>query len=325
MFKQSPIVIQVLIILLLSISLSSIFNIILIKIQNKRKLFQPQREELSSIHKDKSSTPTLGGIGIYLSCSLSLLITNIDIFKNKKFILVFILISAFFVLGFIDDLLKVIKKDYHGAKDSVRFFIEVLLSLFFLRGLGYNFVDFQKVHFLSISLNLGVFSIILLSFILVGTSNAMNLSDGLDGLATCLFIVAIMPFAIYAFKNSQIHLGLLLVASFGSSIGFVIFNMHPSKIFMGDCGSLYLGSILASSAIVLHQELMLVIAGLLLIIETSSVIIQVIYYKITKKRIFLMAPFHHHLELKGYSEEKVVLIFIVIGYILSFVASLLII
>lgn len=325
MFTKINVILQIIIILLSSITLSASFNKILIKIQNKRHLSQPLREELSVIHNGKIHTPTMGGCGIFLSMLLSILICDINIFMNRKIIAFIILILVFFILGLIDDLLKICKRNYHGLSDKIRFIMEILVSLLFLKSLGYNFIDFQKVHFLKNSIFIGVLCILLLSFIVVGTANAVNLSDGLDGLATCLYIIAIMPFTIYAFKCGNQALGKVLLSSFGACIGFIIFNMHPSKIFMGDCGSLLLGSMLGASAIILRQELILALIGLVFIFETLSVIIQVLSYKLTGKRVFLMAPFHHHLELLGYSEEKVVLIFMTIAYFFSFIASVLLI
>lgn len=322
MLTKLPLLAQIIIILFVALVTSLLTNFLLIKLQNKRKLYQPVREELSNFHKDKLTTPTLGGIGIFLGIIVSLLISDISLFTHKKIVSYLILISIFFLIGFVDDFLKVIKRDYHGVKDSIRFILEIIVSMLFLKQLGYQFVDFQRISLFSINLFVGIAAIVLSCFVVVGSANAMNLSDGLDGLATCLFIIAIMPFTIYAFKIGNYALGKILIASFGACIGFVIFNIHPSKIFMGDCGSLLLGAILGGGSIILHQEMMLLIAGLLLIFETLSVIIQVIYYKITKRRVFLMAPFHHHLELKGYSEEKVVLLFIIIGYILSFITCL---
>ena len=204
-------------------------------------------------------------------------------------------------------------------------FWSVLFSMILLFVLGYSFKDFQYVNFFNIKLYIGLFAVFVACFIMVGSSNAMNLSDGLDGLATILYIISLMPFIIYAFKNNDLYIGLYLLATFSSCIGFIIFNMKPAKIFMGDCGSLYLGSILGGVSIYFHLEYILLICGIVLIVETLSVIIQVIYYKLTKKRIFLMAPLHHHFEMKGLSEEFVVLLFMVIGYIFSFISVLLII
>lgn len=324
MFYQIEPYLQCIIVLVLSILISCFLTKGLIHLQNNRHFFQPQREELSVLHQTKQKTPSMGGIAICLSSYISLLIVNYQVFFDKKVLDVLLTFLGFFLVGLVDDLLKMIAKNYHGMKESLRLFIEIILAFLLLKCLGFSYTDFQYINLFDNHIYLGIGAILLCTFVLVGSSNAMNLSDGLDGLATCLFIISLMPFTIYAFKQKEVILGLFLVASFGSSIGFVIFNMHPSKIFMGDSGSLFLGSILGGVAIYFHLEYVLMVAGFVLIIETISVILQVFYYKLTKKRIFLMAPLHHHFEMKGFSEERVVLIFMVIGYFCSFLAMLMI-
>ena len=324
MFYQIDIIYQCLILLISSIIFSSLIIKLIIKLQTKKEYYLPQREELT-FHNQKNKTPLFGGVGILFGSIFSLLLTNYQVFTNLKLLKSILIFIGFFIIGFVDDYLKISKKDYHGVKESVRLFLEIILSFLFLRNIGFQFSSFQVVNFFNNYWHIGILAIIICSFIIVGSSNAMNLTDGLDGLATCLFIICLMPFIIYSFKNKEIELGLFLVSCFASSIGFIIFNIHPSKIFMGDCGSLYLGSILGGISVYLHLEYVLLIAGFVLIIETLSVIIQVIYYKLTHKRVFLMAPLHHHFEMKGFNEEKVVLVFMIIGYFFSFIATLLII
>lgn len=321
MFYQLDIIYQCIIALVLAIVFSSLIVTLLIKIQTKKCLFQPIRAELT-FHKEKDRTPTLGGIAIFVGGILSLLITNYKCIYKKELIVMLLVFFCFFLVGLCDDLLKLFYKNYKGMKESIRVVVEIILSVCFLR---FCDVDIGNVYFFDHYFYLGIFGLVFLVFVLVGSSNSMNLSDGLDGLATCLFIICLMPFIIYCFKQSEYLIGLFLVCCFGSSIGFIMFNMHPSKIFMGDSGSLYLGSILGGIAIFFQLEYILLISGFVLIIETLSVIIQVIYYKITHKRFFLMAPLHHHFEMKGYSEEKVVLVFMVVGYFFSFLAMLMII
>lgn len=325
MFYQIEGYYQCLIVLVCSIIFSAIITKLLIYLQKTHRFFQPQRDELNILHHEKQKTPSLGGIAICLGCLLSLLLTNYKIFIDQKILKLILTFLGFFLVGLTDDLLKIIAKNYHGMKESIRLIVEILLAFFLLKSLGFAYSDFQYINIFNNYVSLGIGSIFICSFILVGSSNAMNLSDGLDGLATCLFIIALMPFTVYAFKQKELFLGLFLVSTFGSSIGFVLFNMHPSKIFMGDSGSLFLGSILGGVSIYFHLEYVLMIAGFVLIIETLSVIIQVLYFKLTKKRVFLMAPLHHHFEMKGFSEEKVVLIFMVIGYFFSFLSLLMII
>ena len=311
--------------LLVSFILSSLLNKLIIYIQNKRKVYQPLREELLDIHKGKTSTPTLGGIGIYLSSIISILIFNFNYFFDYKFFVLFLFSTGFFLIGLVDDLTKVIKKDHHGEKGSIRIILELSMSFLLLYTLGYSFNDFQYINFFDIHIFLGIISIFFLSFVIVGTSNAMNLVDGLDGLCSTLFILMLLPFAIYAFKNNHYEIGSYMISVFGSILGFIIYNIHPSKLFMGDSGSLYLGSFIAIISVIFHLEYILLISGIVLIIETLSVIIQVISFKLFKRRVFLMSPIHHHFELMGISEDKIVLIFIIVGYIASFISMLIII
>ena len=324
MFNGLNIILQCIITLLLSTLISSLITKLVISIQLKKELSQPIREELT-FHNNKKNTPTLGGISIFLTPIITLFIVNINFIYDKNLTLIILILSGFFVVGLIDDLYKLLLKNHKGLKGIIRFTIELILAVIFLYNLGFNNVDNQYINVFNSQIFLGLFAVLILVLIIVGSSNAMNLSDGLDGLASSLFIISLMPFIIYCFKQNELFLGLYLISIFGSCIGFIVFNIHPSKVFMGDCGSLFLGAVLGSVAIYFHIEYVLLISGFVLIIETLSVIIQVIYYKLTKKRVFLMAPLHHHFEMMGFSEEKVVLIFIIVGYFFSLLGVILII
>ena len=156
--------------------------------------------------------------------------------------------------------------------------------------------------------------------VIIGSSNAINLSDGLDGLASGLSMIALTPFILISLHSGNYELTLFLICVIGALIGFLFFNFHPAKIFMGDCGSLALGSLIAITSIILNSEIILVVAGILFVLEAFSVILQVSYYKLTHKRIFLMAPLHHHFEKKGWQEWKVVMMFYLIGCFASLLA-----
>lgn len=324
MFGQLNIILQCILSLAIGIIISMIFTKLLIKIQINKKLSQPIREELT-FHSDKKNTPTLGGISIFFSSLITLLIVNINSLLDSYLINIILSLTGFFVVGLIDDLSKILFKNYKGLKGSIRLLLEIMFSIYLLLQVGFNNTSNQYLNVFNHHIYLGLITILIFIFIIVGSSNAMNLSDGLDGLATSLFMISLMPFIIYSFKENELGIGLYLIGVFGSCFGFLIFNIHPSKIFMGDCGSLFLGSVLGIISVYFHLEYILLIVGVVLIIETLSVIIQVIYYKLTKKRIFLMAPLHHHFEMMGFSEEKVVLIFIIVGYLFSLIGVILII
>ena len=159
-------------------------------------------------------------------------------------------------------------------------------------------------------------------FLIVGCANSVNLSDGLDGLSSGLVVLASLPFLLISIKNNEINLSILLISVIGAIFGFMVYNLHPARIFMGDTGSLSLGALLAIISIYLDKIDILPIAAFIFIFETISVIIQVLYYKKTKKRIFLMTPFHHHFEKKGVKEFRIVSYFWLTGFILAFISSL---
>ena len=250
--EQVNLLIFIVLLLFSSFFISLLINKLLIKLQNKMNYVQPLREELIPIHKNKSKTPTLGGIGIYLSSILTILLFSFKSFYNRDLLLILICTTGFFLIGLVDDLIKIIKNDAKGEKGIIKFVFEIFISFILLKGLGLSFSNFQFINIFSHHLFIGGFSIFLLSFILVGTSNSMNLTDGLDGLASTIFIIMLLPFAVYAFKNNYYAIGCYIVTMFGSTLGFIRYNINPSKQFMGDCGSLYLGSFIGSISILFH-------------------------------------------------------------------------
>ena len=305
-------------------------------------------------HLKKEGTPTMGGIIILMAIILpSFLWAKL----TNPFIQV-ILISTTWMgfIGFIDDYLKIKKKIKKGLIARYKIAGQLLLGIFIAyilfnhSSIAYNISDIQNIKTLiakgSISIpfiangnyDLGYFYIPLIIIIIMGTSNAINLTDGLDGLATGLVAIACLVFAIISYTSSRpdfsnylniIHIpysGELLIFCFavvGSCIGFLWFNAYPAKIFMGDTGSLALGAALGTLAILLKKEILLIILGGVFVIEALSVITQIIYFKYTKnkfgngKRLFKMAPLHHHFELSGWNENHVVVRFWIAGILLA--------
>ncbi|MBE6131926.1 MAG: phospho-N-acetylmuramoyl-pentapeptide-transferase [Erysipelotrichaceae bacterium] len=259
---------------------------------------------------------------------ISVLFTTIlyyQYYNYSYFKVIIIMITSFFLIGLVDDLIKVKFKDYHGIPSIIRFLLELVLSLICLYYLQEHYL-FENINLLNdYKINIGKYIFILFPFILVGCSNSVNLTDGLDGLSSSLYLLAVIPFILFSLIEKEYYLTYLLISSFGATLGFISFNLHPSKIFMGDSGSLSLGLLLGISAIILHKEIFLLISGGLFIFETLSVILQVSFFKLTKKRLFLMAPFHHHLELKGFKEYQIVMYFFIVGLVLSFASIILII
>ncbi len=275
------------------------------------KYGQSIRLEGPKEHYKKSGTPTMGGIFMTLGFILPFLGIGIGVLKlSFQTCLLFILPPCFYMMiGFIDDYLIIVRKNNQGLTPKMKIILQiigvVLYYFIFLQEKRSTTID---LYFLKVDLKWAYGIFILLIFL--GSSNAVNLSDGLDGLATGLSIISFIAIAFIAyFKENQVVL-LFSIVTISSLMAFLLFNANPAKIFMGDSGSLMLGATLANLMILLEEEILLVLVGLAFVIETLSVILQVLYFKITKgKRIFLMSPLHHHFELKGYTEWQVDLIF----------------
>ncbi|MFT5702902.1 MAG: phospho-N-acetylmuramoyl-pentapeptide-transferase [Lentimonas sp.] len=296
-------------------------------IHKKQNLYQPIREDGVFNHfKEKQKTPTMGGIFIVIGTLVSsLLFANL---KNNYVLIALFVMSSFAIIGFVDDFLKISQKNTKGFKGSIKIVIQftIVSAVIFALQMT-NDVYFKgvvEIPFLNIHFDLGIFYILFAAFVIVGSANAVNLTDGLDGLVSIPAIIVLCCFAIiiYATSHPQIshQLGILniagtaqliifCVAMIGSILAFLKFNLKPAKIFMGDVGSLSIGASLGVLAVILKKEILFGIIGLIFVIEAISVILQVGSYKIRKKRIFLMAPIHHHFEKLGWEEKKVVRVF----------------
>lgn len=295
------------------------------------------RPYLEKMHAKKQGTPTMGGIIMLVSITVSILLWG-DL-TNRYVIIA--LGSLFWLgsIGIIDDVLKVKKRAGLSAKTKLlgQFALGLTLGIilnFLPQVKGYE--NMTSVLFLkNIFMNLGVFYIPFIIFVIVGTSNAVNITDGLDGLATGLLVVTAVAYGILAYITGNIRiseylnilfipgsgeLSILCISIAGAALGFLWFNAYPAQVFMGDTGSLTLGGILAITAILIKQEILLILLGGAFLIETVSVILQVVYFKVTKgKRLFRMAPIHHHFEKLGWPEQKIVVRFWIIAILLALV------
>lgn len=298
-----------------------VVGLFIMPILKKFKVGQVVRDDGPKEHLKKQGTPTMGGIIMLIVLVVILAINSI---KYPTLLLAIVSILGFGLVGFIDDYKKLVKKNTKGLSPLKKIFGLVLVTAIFI----FMYLKVFKLGtditlpFISspITLSVGAF-IIFIAFILIGTSNAVNLTDGLDGLASGVVAIIMTFFTIVAVKNSNTEMIILGASSVGTCLGFLLFNFHPAKVFMGDTGSLALGGAVAAIAIMMKMEVYLAIVAFVCIIDTLSVILQVTYFKLTKgKRIFKMAPFHHHLELSGMKETKVVILFWVITAILCFVA-----
>ena len=292
----------------------------LIPVLRRLKFGQTERELGPESHLSKTGTPTMGGIAILIG----ILIPSLFFLRScPEIIPVLIMTLGFGVIGFIDDLLKVLKKSSDGLSVIQKMALQFLLTAGFL---VYYFLVEKKeaiVHipFTDMAFTMPVWLFcIFVFFVVLGTVNGTNLTDGLDGLVTNVTMVVAVFFMIVT-RNAAQGMEPITGLMFGGLLGFLLFNAHPAKIFMGDTGSLAIGGWLASICILLYDPLLIIIVGFIYLVESVSVILQVGYFKLTKgKRLFKMAPIHHHFELSGMSEVQIGAVFTAITIILCLVA-----
>ncbi len=291
---------------------------VLIPFLHKLKFGQEIREEGPVWHKKKAGTPTMGGI-IFIVGSL---LATIFVIRDISTIVVMLFALGFGLIGFADDYIKVVLKRNLGLTALQKLLLQIALSVAFvivLNSLGMLNTDIY-IPFTTMSVDLGWFYIIFAAFIMIGFTNAVNLTDGLDGLATSITAIVSLFFAIATFFVGNRALAVFMIALAGGCIGFLVFNRYPAKVFMGDTGSLFLGGALAAASIVLKMPFILVIAGIIYVVEALSVILQVASFKLTGKRIFKMSPIHHHFEMCGWKEVKIVLVFCAVSIVFCIIA-----
>ena len=292
----------------------------LIKYLHYLKFGQAIREEGPQSHMHKKGTPTMGGISFIIAIVVSLVVAMFLDSANIQYYILFIYTTiSFSIIGYIDDMLIVVKKINDGLAPRKKLMLQILFSVIFYMLVTFIYKDINYIHIpvFDYNLNISYLYIIFLVFWQTGFSNAVNLTDGLDGLATSVTIITTSTLALLAYKENNFPVLVFCLTIVGALLGFLLFNKNPAKIFMGDTGSLALGGILAAISVILHKEIAFLFIGLVYILETLSVIIQVAYFKKTGKRIFKMSPLHHHFELSGYGEVKTVYIFVIIAVISS--------
>jgi phospho-N-acetylmuramoyl-pentapeptide-transferase len=298
------------------------------------QLGQPIRQDGPETHFSKAGTPTMGGALILVAVAVSTLLWS-DL-SNRYVWVVLITTLAFGAVGWVDDYKKLVKKDPEGLRGKYKYFWQSVFGLaaaVFLYYTAKTPVETALIvpFFKDIALPMGVFFVVFTYFVIVGSSNAVNLTDGLDGLAILPTVLVCGALAVFAYLTGNIkfaeYLGIPYVAGagevvvfcaaiVGAGLGFLWFNTFPAQVFMGDVGALALGAALGAIAVVVRQELVLVVMGGVFVMETLSVIIQVASFKLTGKRIFRMAPIHHHFELQGWPEPRVIVRFWIITVIL---------
>lgn len=316
--------IQIILLLALSMLVTITSMPYVIRYFRKKQLGQTTRNEGPKWHVVKSGTPTMGGVAIIISATIASTVFSIFIGQfNTVMILLLFIFVLYGLIGFFDDYIKVVMKRNLGLTSLQKLIAQIIGGILFYVGISMVHLPTNLYIPLLGNIDFGIFYALFIIFWLVGFSNATNLTDGIDGLLASTGTIAFATYALIAYIQNQMNIFIFALSVVGSLIGFFIFNKKPAKIFMGDVGSLALGAALASISILLKQEWTLLLIGLIFVIETASVMLQVFVYRRTGKRIFKMSPIHHHFEMSGYGEWKIVGVFSAIALICA-LATLLI-
>ncbi|WAA13684.1 phospho-N-acetylmuramoyl-pentapeptide-transferase [Fervidibacillus halotolerans] len=310
---------SIMISIVIAFFITVLFSPVFIPFLRRLKFGQSIREEGPKSHQKKQGTPTMGGIMVILSIVITSLIVVKSMYEltAEIYLLLFVTLG-YGLLGFLDDFIKVVLKRNLGLTSKQKLFGQVVIALiFYWIYRQYGFLTEIQIPMTDYSLSVGWVYMLFAIFWLVGFSNAVNLTDGLDGLLSGTAAIAFGAYAILSWNQGQYDIALFSSATVGAVLGFLVFNAHPAKVFMGDTGSLALGGAIAAISMMTGLELLLLIIGGVFVIETLSVILQVISFKLTGKRIFRMSPLHHHYELKGWSEWRVVVTFWMVGLLFA--------
>lgn len=307
-------------------------GIILVPFLKKLKYGQTIKEIGPTWHKKKQGTPTMGGImimiGVICASILGFFITfignkkGVDGYSAIKLFAGIAMALGYGLMGYVDDYIKVVKKRNLGLKASQKLIIQFIIAILYLGILTFSgcISTIVTIPFFG-QLQLGFLYYPIMVFIIIGTVNAVNLTDGVDGLASSVTFVVALGFMLFTSTLNQMYMNILSVALAGACLGFLMWNMYPAKVFMGDTGSMFLGGVILAIAFGIDNPIIIVLVGFIYFIEALSVIIQVISFKTTGKRVFKMSPIHHHFEMCGWSEMKIVGVFSLITGVMCLVAS----
>ena len=299
---------------------SCILGLIAVPLLKKMRVGQKISVFVGESHRKKEGTPTMGGLifilpTIFITLGL-LLVGKLDYSSNLGIVL--LVFIGYALIGFLDDFLSIRKGNNEGLTTYQKLFMQVLIAVaFFYIYMRAGGETSWVVGTLHIDMEMGWLYGLFILFVLVGASNAVNITDGLDGLAGGLSAIAFVAFALISLVVGFEELGLFSLLLTGCLVGFLVFNTHPAKIFMGDTGSLALGAVMAAIAIITHREITLLVVASVFVVETLSVILQVAWMFLFHKKLFLMTPLHHHFEKIGWSETDIVKLFWVVGLILT--------
>lgn len=310
--------------LLLSFAITIVLGFIIVPILKKLKVGQIERDDGPESHLKKQGTPTMGGIIMIVAiiiatvgaCIFFSVTNNQELIK--RLIPLLIITIAFGMIGFIDDFKKLVLKNTDGLKPKYKMLGLLIIAVIYVLFLvyGFNLGTDTYIPIFKIYINIPVFLYIPLAvLVILSTTNAINLTDGVDGLASSVSCLIVTCLTVIGISNQMYEVSIFGSIVIGATLGFLIFNLHPAKVFMGDTGSLMLGGVISSIALYLKMPLLLVLIAIIPVLEALSDIIQVMYYKKTGKRVFKMAPLHHHFELSGWKENKIVVVFSLITLI----------
>lgn len=311
-----------------SFLLTAILSHFIIPILRGKKIGQSIRAEGPKSHASKAGTPTMGGICFIIAMLIVLLGMTVyfAIHGRQKEMVPMALTMALAVMngmiGFVDDYCKLLKKQNEGLKPHQKFLLQVIAAaayIFLLKFLGYIDTSLH-IPFTDSSVELGAVYYVFALFVIVGMVNSVNLTDGIDGLASTVTLVVAGFFAFVSFQLLHVSLSMISGALIGAMVGFLIFNLHPAKVFMGDTGSLFLGGAVTGAAFIINEPMIILLVGGVYFIETISVMLQVGSFKLRNKRIFKMAPIHHHFEACGWKENKIVAVFSLVTLLLCVLA-----
>lgn len=290
----------------------------------KKNVKQVESTYLSKKHKEKAGTPTMGGIIFILSSliTMAILIILKKVTVSTNLFLVLFVFLSYALIGFIDDYLIIKRKTNIGLTEIQKLSMQAIVALIFFYVYMHSGAEAViEIHTLGITINMGWFYGIFILFMLVASSNAVNITDGLDGLAGGLAVIAYLAFALISWNSFAItgteDIAIFIFVLVGSLIGFLVFNTYPAKVFMGDTGSLALGATLAAIAIITKHEITFIVVMLVFIFETVVCLIQIVSMVFFHKKVFLMTPYHHHMEKLGWRETDIVKAFWIVGLVLS--------
>ncbi|WP_423364509.1 phospho-N-acetylmuramoyl-pentapeptide-transferase [Mycoplasma sp. P36-A1] len=312
--------------LLTSWILTVIIMPVFIPVLHKFKFGQSIREDGPQSHLKKQGTPTMGGIAFVLSTMITMLILRPGFLASPNGLAITIVFLGYFAIGLADDMLIVIKKQNEGLSPKAKLALQCLVTIVLVVVYPGRFFDPNYTNitlFYGISINLHYIYILFALIMFVGYSNAINFTDGLDGLSSITVAIALGFMAIIAYDQQQSVVLLYICALIGGLLGFYIFNKKPAKIFMGDTGSLALGGFYAVVALLLKVEILSLIIGMVFVVEMASVVIQILYFKKTGKRIFRMAPIHHHFEMGTLKEQGTVFMMYIFGLLFGLLGMVL--